>query len=102
MTNLEALQSLTGFDIPNLHIKVLEDQNITPNDTYTGDNSDIIELCSAYFFKALLTHPNFAEGKLSVNFDRKYIEKVMNAIFKKNGIDDEVITKTAKIRIQTL
>lgn len=102
MTNLEALQSLVHLDLPLLHKKVLLDNGVNESDTYTIDNKDLIELCSAYVYKVELSHPNFSEGKLSISPNREALEKLMNSIFLKNNLKSETTIKTPTIKVHTL
>lgn len=102
MTNLEALQSLSNLEAPNLHEKILLDNAVNPTDDYTSENKDIIELCSAYVYKAELTHPDFSEGKLRIAVNSKALKSLMNAIFKKNNLPEEMVILKAKIQFETL
>ena len=102
MTNLEALQSMVNLDIPNLHEKVLLDNNVTPATEYTSSIKDTIELCAAYVYKVELSHPDFSEGKLRIAVDRKALTDLMNQIFRKNNLETEAVSIKPNIRIEAL
>jgi len=103
MTNLEALQSLSNLDLPNLHKKVLLDNNVNATEDYTADNKLTIELCSAYVYKIELTHPDFSEGKLRIDINNaKELKVLMNSIFDKNNLPNEKAGTKPKIQIKSL
>jgi len=102
MTNLEALQSLSNLDLPNLHKKVLLDNNVNATEDYTADNKLTIELCSAYVYKVELTHPDFSEGKLKIVVNAKELKILMNSIFEKNNLPNEKAGTKPKIQINSL
>jgi len=102
ITNLEALQSMVNLDLPNLHEKVLTDQGITGSDTYLQENKDSIELCAAYVYKVEITHPDFSEGKLRIAVNKDALIQIMNNIFRKNGLEDEISQIRPKIRFSVL
>lgn len=102
ITNLQALQSMVNLDLPNLHEKVLLDNGVTGTDNYTTADGPVIELCAAYVYKVELSHPEFSEGKLKIGVDRKALTSLMNNIFKKNNLPNEVVSIKPKIKIEVL
>ena len=91
MTNKEALQSLVEYENDNLLEKVLLDNSLTGSDVYSVSNKDVIELCSAYVYKSLVSFPDFAEGKLRIKYDAKALTAIANDIFDKNNLPNEKI-----------
>lgn len=100
MTNLEALQTYINLDLPKLHERVLEDNNLNPTAIY--DNKSLIELCSAYVYKVEMTHPEFSEGKLRIKSTVKELKALMNNIFEKNNLFEEMVILKPKIKIEPL
>ncbi len=94
MTNLQALQSYLSFSANDLLLeRILEDNDIIADETYTSENKDVIELCSAYVIKTTLNAPDFKEGSLSVKYDKKRMIRYANQIFNKNNLTGELITE---------
>lgn len=102
MTNLEALQSLVNLDLQDLHLKTLLDNSVEPYADYTVENKDVIELCSAYVYQVELTHPDFSQSKLKITVNAEALTKRINAIFRKNGLTDQVQSYRPTIKIRTL
>ena len=102
MTNKEALQSLVEYENDNLLEKVLLDNSLTGSDVYSLSNKDVIELCSAYVYKSLISFPDFSEGKLRIKYDAKALTAIANDIFDKNNLPNEkigIVKPTLKFKV---
>ena len=69
MTNLEALQSLIEYKVPNLLEKVMIDHSLSTTETYTVDNQKDLDLCLRDVCLYLISHPDYSEGGLSLKFN---------------------------------
>lgn len=97
MTNLQALQSIIGFNsnLPALLFeKALIDAGLSEMDIYSADNEMKIDICAAGLILVIVTAPDIKEGGYELTAgDRKDLLEVRGLLLGKYGLN----TGTAQI-----
>ena len=81
---------MVGFEVDDTMLeKVLIDHGLDPEQSYEASDKEDVDLTLAELCLVLLTTPDFNEGGLSMNIDRKQLITLRRTILRKYGIEDE-------------
>lgn len=99
MTVLDALNVEVNNQV--LSNKYLVLVGLDPVTVYSPDNNEDVDLAKAYAFKAIVTQPDWSEDGLNIKYDRNYLIKEADRIFKLNDLLDEIINASPTVSDST-
>jgi hypothetical protein len=87
MTIRESLKAIAGFPLDENNVTlVLLNNDLNPDDTYTKDKNDAVEIAAAHALYNAYSSPNVSEGGYSINIDREALRLKILALSNKHVI----------------